>query len=855
MTSGISERAAKWLEDRKLCVDTAARLGVRSQGPAIAFPYAKDGRELYAKLRPTDGTKTMRCSPAGVDQTVLWLEDTLKDAEDQQPDEMLIITEGEPDAIAFAQASQRYVVSMPSGAAATAEGCKAKAERALTVADGSGKPMLKPDVARFKRVLVATDCDHDGLLLRQAIVEVIGEEYCWLPTYPAGTKDANDVLQVGGLDAVARLVSASVPVKSDGFLPFPDAEPKKATKVLSFGMHWLEPHMKLIQPEFIVVGGQAGHGKALALDTPIPTPTGWATMGDLAAGDLVYDELGVPCRVVAATEVMTGRPCFEVEFATGEKIIADANHQWLTETVLDRQSREAAARPKMGGPLSRDQSTARRRPTIKTTAEIAGTLTYGRGGKVNHSIPQAGPVFGAIRWGGVDPYLLGVWLGDGHSNGNRITAQNDDALHYGAAAIAAGHDVRVVPVTDTAVNISIDPRRAGRNGVSFGRTLIALGLMGGKRIPEALLRADVRDRLALLRGLMDTDGSVRASDRVCEFTSTSEVLARGAFDLVAGLGLKPTWLEGDATLNGRVVSRKFRVCFTADVPVFSLARKVAVQMGGRQRRNIGHRIVGCRPVQSVPVRCIQVDSPSRLYLASRSYIPTHNSTVSQILLLNLLAQNPGLRASIFHGEGDRAIPIQRAKRFLRYRMFGGSCTTPDQQAKRDFWLRERLAYIAPPQDQLPTFDWMLWAMEQQALYRRRNVFMIDPWNEIVHQRPKGLSTTEYVGECIVKLKRLADRLGLILIVTHHVTKPQDVKRAPSRYDLADSAHWANKADHVLLVWKPHEDENRTQLEVEKSKDHDTMGRPGRVWVSLNNERFELLPVSNASEPAAEEDAA
>lgn len=78
------------------------------------------------------------------------------------------------------------------------------------------------------------------------------------------------------------------------------------------------------------VGGRAA-GKALELETPIPTPTGWTTMGKIQPGDTVFDERGVPCRVVAATEVMLGRPCYEMVFSDGTKVIADAQHEWVAD--------------------------------------------------------------------------------------------------------------------------------------------------------------------------------------------------------------------------------------------------------------------------------------------------------------------------------------------------------------------------------------------------------------------------------------------------------------------------------------------------------------------------------------------
>lgn len=82
--------------------------------------------------------------------------------------------------------------------------------------------------------------------------------------------------------------------------------------------------------QMIIIAARPGVGKALALDTPLPTPNGWTTMGEVAVGDHLIGADGEPTRVVAATDVMLGRPCFEVEFSDGTVIVADAQHQWPT---------------------------------------------------------------------------------------------------------------------------------------------------------------------------------------------------------------------------------------------------------------------------------------------------------------------------------------------------------------------------------------------------------------------------------------------------------------------------------------------------------------------------------------------
>jgi replicative DNA helicase len=82
--------------------------------------------------------------------------------------------------------------------------------------------------------------------------------------------------------------------------------------------------------QMIIVAARPGVGKALALETPLPTPTGWTTMGDVAVGDWLLDADGSPTRVLRATDVLLGRPCYSIEFSDGTTIVADESHQWPT---------------------------------------------------------------------------------------------------------------------------------------------------------------------------------------------------------------------------------------------------------------------------------------------------------------------------------------------------------------------------------------------------------------------------------------------------------------------------------------------------------------------------------------------
>jgi phage terminase large subunit-like protein len=130
---------------------------------------------------------------------------------------------------------------------------------------------------------------------------------------------------------------------------------------------WARP--KQLEPPgdwrvWLMLSGR-GSGKALAIDTPIPTPKGWTTMGELQVGDEVFDEQGRPCRVTFATDVMHGHDCYDVVFSDGESITADADHQWLT------WSHEARRRLSRNAGRVTGQASSRRRRSGGACSSVA----------------------------------------------------------------------------------------------------------------------------------------------------------------------------------------------------------------------------------------------------------------------------------------------------------------------------------------------------------------------------------------------------------------------------------------------------------------------------------------------------
>lgn len=359
-----------------------------------------------------------------------------------------------------------------------------------------------------------------------------------------------------------------------------------------------------------------GNGKALAVDTPIPTPSGWKMMGDLRPLDALFDENGRICRVLATSEVMHNRPCYEVKFDDGETIIADENHLWKTEmrsisTTWKRYSPKGIKRGHL----------PEWRNAVRTTKDICETLTYknGKYQSANHSINLAFPLECHAGRFPIAPYILGAWLGDGDSDCARITIGDSDVELVSILNSHGGNLVRQNNHQNNTHRYSI------QNGLQV--SLREFGLLNNKHIPSEYLRGSVEQRIDLMRGLMDTDGYISDNGQ-CEFCSINNKLAKDFMELAVSLGIKCTLNTGRATIKGRHISDKYRVMFQApEFKVFNLTRKRARQYQRHDRRKLSadRRIVSCRRVDSVPVMCIQVDSKSNLFLAGRGMVPTHNS--------------------------------------------------------------------------------------------------------------------------------------------------------------------------------------------------------------------------------------
>ena len=367
------------------------------------------------------------------------------------------------------------------------------------------------------------------------------------------------------------------------------------------------------------------NGKALALDTEIPTPDGWRTMGDIHVGDLVFGRDGRPAEVVAESPVFHKRT-YLVEFEDGEAVKASADHLWTVQTRSSRHSGK-------GWFVIDTESMAR---------DYAHARRDGKGVERKYRVPMPEPVEYPERELPIDPYVLGSWLGDGTATKPELTVGDEDLDE--TVAIYAAHGVELTRVRcpsdgGKAARMHIGPSlaRGVRSDALFQTKLRRAGLLGNKHVPGEYMVASASQRMELLRGLMDTDGTCSKAGQ-CSFTQKRRAIAESVVELCSSLGIKATMRERDVSCAGVPAGTVYEVQFWTDKsrPCFHLSRK-RDRLKDRLAPRMGAKSISMvTEVPTVPSKCIAVDNPDHLYLFGRRYTATHNTSLAAAVELYML---------------------------------------------------------------------------------------------------------------------------------------------------------------------------------------------------------------------------
>lgn len=367
--------------------------------------------------------------------------------------------------------------------------------------------------------------------------------------------------------------------------------------------------------------GPARTGKALALDTPIATPSGWSTMGDLQVGDFVFGDDGKPCRIIGTSAVMLDRKCYAVKFDDGAEIVADAEHLWQ---IYDTQ-------------LKQDRILCTEDMISTLRANTSSFKTY------RYKVSVSAPLVTERAELPVDPYFLGLWLGDGFWDRSAIVMnRQESALICDRIEQVTGYKTRRTFVR----GVNADRATVIRAGSkTLAQDLRELGLLKGygvKHIPPMYLRASAAQRRELVRGIMDSDGHMSVKSNWANIRTVSKPIADGLFELLCSLGYKPR-LAKYKNKTSRC-GFAYMVSLAVDNPaeIFGLETKAQKGSGGVKRRTTcdTRNIVDIHPVNSVPVKCIAVDNDSHLYLAGKQMVPTHNTQMALNWVAHIAKTDP-----------------------------------------------------------------------------------------------------------------------------------------------------------------------------------------------------------------------
>ncbi|WP_159773409.1 helicase-related protein [Streptomyces sp. HM190] len=356
-------------------------------------------------------------------------------------------------------------------------------------------------------------------------------------------------------------------------------------------------------PMHRLLQGEVGSGKAQPLDSLVLTPSGFRRMGDMSRGDEVIVPTG-EIALVSGVFPQGERDVWRVVLSDGSSVECDDEHLWIVGTSCGWRRGQA--------------------PKVMTTREIRHDL-HTANGSSKWYIPSATPVdLGDDSALPLDPYLFGLLLAGGSFRHDLRLSTVDPEIHE-AVATSVAPECRLVPVPGSRCDYTIQlTRRLGGSRNPVIRTLRDLGLWGvtshGTFVPDVFKNSSIKNRLALLQGLLDTDGTVDLNGLSVSLCSTSSRLAEDVAWIVRSLGGRARVLPKKAAFN-------VSVALPDEFPPFRLTRK-AERTRPRPKYHTFRR--GIREVAYVgrkPVQCISVAHPSHAYITDH-FTVTHNTMVA-----------------------------------------------------------------------------------------------------------------------------------------------------------------------------------------------------------------------------------
>jgi len=353
--------------------------------------------------------------------------------------------------------------------------------------------------------------------------------------------------------------------------------------------------------DLIIIAGRPGMGKGQPVNEPVLTDSGWKTIGDLNIGDKVFSMGGNQTKVSAIQNKGT-RDCYKFTFNDGVSTIVDLDHLWIVK--------------------HRNQG---KEWFVKSTYDlIEYQCKFDKHWRIY--IPLTKPIQFSPRIIPIKPYLLGALLGDGYLH-ESVNSKNGWMVRKVQLTTNDPEMLKYLGIESREVKYS----KYGYSIKGLCGQLVELGLIGKrsweKFIPQQYLINSVKVRLGVLKGLMDTDGSIDTNGTI-EFTSTSKQLASDVQFIVHSLGGKATIHKHKSSYRKggkRILCRdKYRVRINMQICPFKLERK-------RERfkiKNCNRVVRSIEKIGKTECVCIGVEDLSGSYI-TKDFIVTHNSVFAK----------------------------------------------------------------------------------------------------------------------------------------------------------------------------------------------------------------------------------
>ena len=346
---------------------------------------------------------------------------------------------------------------------------------------------------------------------------------------------------------------------------------------------------------------------------------------DIVDGDILVGQNGQPTTVVKAHEIQLPKKAYSIEFSNGETIRAGGEHLWT---------------------ISNQRGT---RKTVDTNYIFDYMSKY----KERVYIDRVRkPLSGADKDLPLDPYFLGLWLGDGGSWQNVFCSEDEEIIDYisdwavkhggyiertktKSSGKAITYSIKDTDLTNICVDLGIRKSKGKNSGV--------------KHIPEIYFEASYEQRLELLRGLMDTDGC-HHSGGFCIFTQKEGQLCDDVVRLAKSLGWDVTITETDPGKLAKPNTKYYNIGISALENPFKLSKKA--KKWKRQTRMVDKvRIVSITEIEPIPMRCLTVDAEDGQFCIEYTYTVTHNTATGISAILGQSSQRLELIARMFAETG------------------------------------------------------------------------------------------------------------------------------------------------------------------------------------------------------------